>query len=194
VTEIDGVDDSVFEEFYETAREYFLVEPWTVVPGSNLLEVQPDESKDLILYCVVLGQMGEVMGLSLFSSLDDFDRASGAGQDNDEDEEPMTAISLLFNEDSEIHPSDLNFIENGGIPIAGAFAYPTIVAAVEGEVEACNREQLMLIMKATRILIEYFSKRPFKLKSELDKSRSVEWSYGNEAKQAVVTFRNVFGG
>ena len=194
VTEIDGVDDSVLEEFYETAREYFLVEPWTVVPGSNLLEVQPDESKDLILYCVVLGQMGEVMGLSLFSSLDDFDRASGAGQDNDEDEEPMTAISLLFNEDSEIHPSDLNFIENGGIPIAGAFAYPTIVAAVEGEVEACNREQLMLIMEATRILIEYFSKRPFKLKSELDKSRSVEWSYGNEAKQAVVTFRNVFGG
>jgi hypothetical protein len=52
----------------------------------------------------------------------------------------------------------------------------------------------MLIMEATRILIEYFSKRPFKLKSELDKSRSVEWSYGNEAKQAVVTFRNVFGG
>jgi hypothetical protein len=193
VTEIDGVDDAMLEEFYETAREYFLVEPWTVVPGANLLQVQPDESKDLVLYCVVLGQMGEVMGLSLFSSLDDFNRASGAGLHNDENAEPVAAVSLLFNEDSEIHPSDLNFIENGGIPIAGAFAYPTIVAAVEGEVEACNREQLMLIMKATRILIEFFSKRPFKLKSELDKSRSVEWSYGNETKQAVVTFRNVFG-
>lgn len=193
LTEIDGVDDAMLEEFYETAREYFLIEPWTIVPGSNLLQVQPDESNDLVLYCVVLGQMGEVMGLSLFSSLDDFNRASGAGLESEEDEEPVTAISLLFNEDSEIHPSDLNFIENGGIPIAGAFAYPTIVAAVEGEVQACNREQLMHMMKATRILIEYFSKRPFKIKSELDKSRTVEWSYGNETKQAVVTFRNVFG-
>jgi tetratricopeptide (TPR) repeat protein len=192
VTEIDGADDAILEEFYESSREYFLAEPWTVVPEANLLEVQPDESNDLILYCAVMGQLGEVKGLSIFASFEDFIRARESGLDGDENAESVIAVSLLFNEDSEIHPSDLDFIENGGIPIAGAFAYPAILTTDLGEANQCDLEQIKLMVTTIRILVAYFSQQTFKIKAELGKPHSVEWSCGNDAIQAKVTFRNGF--
>jgi hypothetical protein len=68
-----GVVPEAMASFFRAAAELFRAKPWKVVPDDTVLSVSA-ESRGLDQAALsVIGQMGQSLGLLLFSTMDDFD-------------------------------------------------------------------------------------------------------------------------
>nr|WP_078393744.1 hypothetical protein [Shouchella patagoniensis] len=63
--EIEKVGETLEIQLLELASTYKKNQPWSLIDSSDLL-VFEDQTKGQQLYCVVMGQLGEVLGMAVY--------------------------------------------------------------------------------------------------------------------------------
>lgn len=120
--------------FFKAAAALFRAEPWKLVPDDQSLlsvTIEPFGLRDAALS--VIGQMGQSLGLILFSGLDDVEayvEAAGARERGEEPEIPPHFV-LNFDRGADLAPELRKEISEHHWEVAGANAYPWLVAVEE---------------------------------------------------------------
>jgi len=120
--------------FFHAAAELFRSKPWKTVPSDQSLfsvTIEKLGVKDAALS--VIGQMGQSLGLIVFSGVDDFEAylaAADAMEDGKEPEMPPH-FALNFDRGAELSAALRKEIAEHHWEVAGAQAYPWLVALDE---------------------------------------------------------------
>lgn len=120
--------------FFKAAAALFRAEPWKLVPDDQSLlsvTIEPFGLRDAALS--VIGQMGQSLGLILFSGLDDVEayvEAAGARERGEEPEIPPHFV-LNFDRGADLAPELRKEVSEHHWEVAGANAYPWLVAVEE---------------------------------------------------------------
>lgn len=129
-----GIDAAAVGSFFRAAAGLFRAAPWKVVPGDQDLFAVTIESLGLHEAAMsVIGQMGESLGLVLFSGFDDFAAFIDAADAIERGEEAAMPphVSLNFERGADLGASMRKEIAEHRWVVAGADAYPWLVAVDE---------------------------------------------------------------
>lgn len=122
------------EAFFRAAAGLFRAKPWEIVPSDqSLLSVTIEALGVHDVALSVIGQMGQSLGFLLFSGLDDFSAFLEAAADADRDEAPWIPphFAVNFERGADLSPALRREILQHGWEVAGADAYPWLVAVDE---------------------------------------------------------------
>lgn len=120
--------------FFKAAAALFCAKPWKQVPDDqSLFSVTIEQLGVHDAAMSVIGQMGQSFGLILFSGLDDFEAYLGAAHVSELGEEPEVPphFALNFERGAELSPELRKEISEHRWEVAGANAYPWLVAVDE---------------------------------------------------------------
>lgn len=145
---------SVVADLFTAASLLFRAAPWRYLSDQQTLRVDIP-TLDVDGACLsIIGAAGESFGLLLFRSLDDFQSFAVAAQRSHETERPaprtnheLALLSLSFDRKNDLHPSLVYEIELHRWPVAGAKAYPSVLA-----IDASMKTTLPLTERYFRIL------------------------------------------
>jgi hypothetical protein len=120
--------------FFRAAAALFRAKPWKIVPSDQSLfsvTIEKRGVKDAALS--VIGQMGQSLGLILFSGIDDFEAYLDAADAMEHGEEPTVPphFALNFERGAELSTALRKEIAEHHWEVAGAEAYPWLVAVDE---------------------------------------------------------------
>ncbi len=120
--------------FFRAAAGLFRAQPWKTVPSDqSLLSVTIDRLGVRDAAISVIGQMGQSLGLILFSGIDDFEAYLEAAAAFEHGEEPTMPphFALNFERGAELSAPLRKEIAQHGWEVAGPDAYPWLVAVDE---------------------------------------------------------------
>ncbi|MEM7677801.1 MAG: hypothetical protein AAF449_17525, partial [Myxococcota bacterium] len=120
--------------FFKAAAALFRTQPWKLVPDDlSIFSVTIEQLGVRDAVISVIGQMGESLGVILFSSLDDFEDYVAAIDAIELDEQPELPphFALHFERGAEIAPELRKEIAEHHWEVAGANAYPLLMAVDE---------------------------------------------------------------
>ena len=120
--------------FFQAAAGLFRAKPWEVVPSDqSLFSVTIEKLGVREAAMSVIGQMGQSMGLVLFSSLDDFEAYPEAIDALEHGEEPEMPphFALNFEREADLPPMLRDEIAEHNWEVVDANAYPWLVAIEE---------------------------------------------------------------
>lgn len=120
--------------FFRAAAELYRAKPWKTVPSDQSLfsvTIEKLRVKDAALS--VIGQMGQSLGLILFSGIDDFEAYLHAANAFEQGEVPTMPphFALNFERGAELSAALRKEIAEHHWEVAGAEAYPWLVAVDE---------------------------------------------------------------
>jgi hypothetical protein len=121
--------------FFRAAAGLFRSKPWKTVPSDQSLFSVTIEKLGVSGVAVsVMGQMGQSLGLILFSDVDDFEAYLAAAPDAEHGKAPSIPphFALNFARSDELHASLRQEIAEHHWEVAGPDAYPWLVAVDEG--------------------------------------------------------------
>lgn len=121
--------------FFRAAAGLFRAKPWKIVPDDQcIFSVTIDELEVRDAAMSVIGQMGESLGLILFSGIDDFEAFLDAADAMKHGEGPVMPphVALNFDRGAELSAALRKEIAEHRWEVAGANAYPWLVAVDEG--------------------------------------------------------------
>lgn len=116
------------------AAALFRAEPWKTVPSDqSLFSVSIEKLGVTDAALLVIGQMGQSLGLILFSGIDDFEAYLEATDATEHGEEPTVPphFALKFERGAELSTALRKEIAEHHWDVAGADAYPLLVAVDE---------------------------------------------------------------
>lgn len=128
------IGPDVMASFFQAASGLFRAGPWKVVPSDqSLFSVTIEKLGVLGAAMSVIGQIGQVKGLILFSSLDDFETYLDSAYAIQHGEEPEIPpyFALHFERRAELAPELRKEIAEHNWEVAGQNAYPQLVAVDE---------------------------------------------------------------
>lgn len=129
-----GVSPAAAAAFFRAAAALFRAKPWKTVPSDqSLFSVTIEQLGVTDAVLSVIGQMGESLGLILFSSLDDFDAyldAADALEQGEEAEMPPHFV-LNFERGAELSAPLRQEVAAHGWEVASAEAYPWLFVVEE---------------------------------------------------------------
>ncbi len=120
--------------FFQAAAALFRAKPWKLVPDDqSLFSVTIEQLGVRDAAMSVIGQMGQSFGLILFSGLDDFEAYLDAADVIELGEQPEMPphFALNFERGAELAPELRKEISEHHWEVAGANAYPWLVAVDE---------------------------------------------------------------
>ncbi len=130
----DDVGPEAIGAFFRAAAGLFRAKPWKTVPSDqNLFSLTIEKLGVTDAALSVIGQMGESLGLILFSGLDDFEAyLEGAEAVQRGEEPPMPPhFAINFERGAELSTSLRKEIAEYRWEVAGAPAYPWLMAVDE---------------------------------------------------------------
>lgn len=119
---------------FRAAAKLFRAKPWSAVPGElGIISVTIDKFGVKNAALSFIGQMGKHFGLLVFSSIEDFEVFVAAGDALAREEVPTMPphLTLAFKSGADLSPSLRKEIVDHHWEVAGAKAYPTLVAYAE---------------------------------------------------------------
>jgi hypothetical protein len=120
--------------FFRAAAGLFRAKPWKIVPSDqSLFSVTIEQLGVRDAAMSIIGQMGQSLGLVLFSGLDDFEAYLEAADAMAHDKEPEMPphLALNFERGAELSPKLRKEIAEHKWEVAAANAYPWLVAIDE---------------------------------------------------------------
>ncbi len=120
--------------FFRAAAALFRAKPWSTVPSDqSLFSVSIEKLGVTDAALSVIGQMGQSLGLILFSGIDDFEAYLEAADAMEHGEEPTMPphFALNFERGAELSAALRKEIAEHHWEVAGADAYPWLVAVDE---------------------------------------------------------------
>lgn len=128
------VSPAAMAAFFRAAAALFRAKPWKTVPSDlNLFSVSIEKLGVTDAALSVIGQMGESLGLILFSGIDDFEAYLEAADAMELGEEPTMPphFALNFERGAELSAALRKEIADHHWDVAGGDAYPWLVAVDE---------------------------------------------------------------
>lgn len=129
-----GIEPDAMASFFRAAAALFLAKPWKWVPDDqSLFSVTIEELGLHEVAMSVIGQMGQHLGLILFSDLDDFEMYLDAAIAIDLGQEPKTPshFALNFEHVSEVATELRREVAKHNWEVASPNAYPWLLAVDE---------------------------------------------------------------
>ena len=153
-----GVSPEAVGAFFRAAAALFRARPWAIVPSDQSLisvTIEPFGVRDAAVS--VIGQMGESLGLIMFSGLDDFEAylemAEAAARGGAPKAPPHFALN--FERGADINAGLRREILQHGWEVAGTDAYPWLVAVDEDLVtRPATAEEISIAEALARALVE----------------------------------------
>ncbi|MFG0261910.1 MAG: hypothetical protein ACF788_05930, partial [Novipirellula sp. JB048] len=141
LTKAEGVTKKQIEQFYDAAARFYKAAPWRMVGGNHLIRLQYEGSGESSWGLSVMGQMGQLLGLSMIENVDQAKRFIEQGNTIEE----LVAISIQFGEAFEMVPLDLWSLEQNQWAVAGDEAYPVVIKIDHHEqVLRLSKEELQM--------------------------------------------------
>jgi tetratricopeptide (TPR) repeat protein len=130
--DMPGVTPERVAGFYQAAAHFYRRAPWLSLGYETAIRVECDKFESGPWYAVVMGQSGLTLGLALYDDLKVLTRL-WEGHDSEEDHARETvALSVTFEEGTEIPPSDLDAEQAYGWEVAGPEAHPSVFRKERG--------------------------------------------------------------
>lgn len=141
---------------FRAAAALFRAKPWQTVPNDqSLISVTIEELGLNKAALLVIGQMGESMGLVLFASVDDFEAYVDSAEAMQRGEKPAMPphFALHFDRGAELGAALRKEIAEHQWEVAGADAYPWLVAVDEDLVTRPPTAQEVTMAEAIAIAL-----------------------------------------
>jgi hypothetical protein len=166
LVEMSNFNSAKGASFYAAAAEYFRSAPWRQLPGNALIQVdcpQLSEFGSARWYAVVLGQMGQTLGLALYNDKDVIDKICSRRQCRPEPgDRDATAISMLFSEGFEVPIADMLAAERHHWELAGPEAYPFLLCSARGgDVRQIEPWEFQLLEACVRNIPDFLRQHPY---------------------------------
>jgi len=152
---LPNVTPEIVGDFYEAAADFYKSRVWTATPPETVVEVRCSELIHGRWYAVIMGQMGQEIGIIFFDdretlelvfASDPSDPGAGAKQ--------MHGISFSLNEQQLMHPRDVAAAEQFGWPVAAPEAWPMGYFISDGAMRPLDIAELQFLSAATRAVAE----------------------------------------
>jgi len=120
---IPSVTRSMVGHLHELAAQFYRATPWTWFHDHHpfAIQVAPEEAPR---YAIVMGNAGEVFGLSVYDTLDDLRLVFSPALSHEEVARMSTWFVLFFEEAPAVSFDDLDAITEHDWPVAAPQAYP----------------------------------------------------------------------
>jgi hypothetical protein len=152
---VDGMPIELVADFFAAAADYFRQQPWRKVPGDTIIEIECRERGGGPQYGVVMGQMGQTLGLATYDNLQELQSLMHRGQSDEEEVRTQSGLTMMFSEAFEIAVPDLMAAERYGWQVAGPEAYPLVVRLERGTFRPPQPAELEFLTACLRSLPEY---------------------------------------
>lgn len=124
--DMPGIKPEQIGPFYEAAASFYQQTPWKKVGYEAAIKVECDQFQSGPWYAVLMGQSGLTMGLTLYEDLNILKRMWTGNYTEEENARMTVATTVLYGDESEIPPADLEAIQRYHWPVARPDAYPSI--------------------------------------------------------------------
>lgn len=160
--DVRGVTADAVEEFFEASQRFYKSKPWKLFEYDLPLGVEILGKKPVKYWAIVMGTLGEELGLSMFRSSTELIAALSMEEDDDAFELIAKTWTLGFSY-SDIDDigilAETELMENRW-PIAGKSAYPSAIVhdPKKDTVTSPTKKQLQDLTAATSALVEFFKR------------------------------------
>jgi hypothetical protein len=145
---IEGLAPADRERFYTAAADYFRSAPWRHFEQDSVVAFTAVDPAGSERFGLVMGQSGLLIGLAVYERMDDLLGALAA-ESPEENAQAANGFSVLFGEESDVPPVDLDAIEQFGWPVATPEAYPTVLRVRPGmQIDAPSADELRFLTAA----------------------------------------------
>ncbi len=157
-----GIAPKAIAAFFKSAAALFRAKPWNLVPDDqSIFSVTIEQLGVRDAAMSVIGQMGQSFGLILFSSLDAFEAYLGAADVIARGRQPEMPphFALSFEHAAELEPELRKEVYAHRWEVAGANAYPSLLAIDEGMVARMPTGKEVTVAEAialalTRVMVD----------------------------------------
>jgi hypothetical protein len=119
--------------FYRAAAEFYRQAPWRKLGFEQAIRVEcPGLKKGGPWYAVVMGQSGMTYGVALYDDIKFLRRIWSSDTSDEENALETVALTVTFDDESEVPDADLREVETHGFEVAGRRAYPVIFRKEKG--------------------------------------------------------------
>lgn len=122
--DVSGVTPKQLASLYESAALYFQEAPWRKLGYEVPIQIACNKFRSGPWYGIVMGQMGQTLGLTLYENLELLQRLLEGELSEEENLRFTVATTVIFGGPSEIPVADLDAAERHGWKVAGPDAYP----------------------------------------------------------------------
>ena len=152
---IPGLTPPLLGHLYTTAAEFFELAPWRVLNDNHPIEIRcPLDAPSR--YATIMGNGGEVFGLSVNDTLADLRRMVTNNSERDLTNK-MSWFVLFYEEATAMAFDDLDAIAHYGWPVPGEDAYPVIGRTQPGtQIGLPTRPDLLWLASALPAICVYF--------------------------------------
>jgi hypothetical protein len=131
--DVPGVTPAQVGRLYEAAAYYYRKAPWRQIGYEAPLQVECDKFQSGPWYAIVMGKMGQTLGLTLYPDLQLLQRLLSGDLSNEENLRLTVATTVIFGTQTEIPTPDLEAAEHHGWKVAAPEAYPWIFRKDPGQ-------------------------------------------------------------
>ncbi len=160
--ETAGAVPEMIGDFYEAAAAFYRSRVWISTPPDRVVEIRCPELLRGIWYAVIMGQMGEELGIMFFDDLktlkrvmqsDPMDPGAGAAE--------LKGLALSLNEQQLMAPADVDAAEQFGWPVPAPEAWPMAYQVSGGGMQPVDDKQLQFVTAAARgVIAQLGSSKP----------------------------------
>jgi len=152
----DGVAPDAVASFFRAAAGLFRAKPWKIVPSDeSLLSVTIEKLGVRDAVMSVIGQMGQSLGLVLFSGIDDFEAYLDAAEAVERQEEPEMPphFAINFERGADLTAALRKEIAEHRWEVAAPNAYPLLLAIDEDMVARPPTAEELTIAEAISLAL-----------------------------------------
>jgi tetratricopeptide (TPR) repeat protein len=124
--DMPGVTPEQVGSLYESAAAFFSKAPWKKLGYESTIKIECRQFESGPWYAVLMGQSGLMQGLTLYENLKLLKRMWAGAYDQEENARRSVALTLLYGEESDTPPADVDAANEYGWKVARPDAYPTI--------------------------------------------------------------------
>lgn len=152
---LPDVTPEMVGDFYEAAADFYKSRVWTSTYPETVIEVRCNELIQGGWYAVIMGQLGQEIGIIFFDDRETLDSVFASDpSDPGAGAKQMHGIAFSLNEQQWMHPGDVAAVEQFGWPVAAPEAWPMGYFISGGALRPLDRDELQFLSAATRAVTE----------------------------------------
>ncbi len=161
--DMPGVTPEMLASFFDAAALFYEKAPWRRV-GERPIEVQCPQFESGPWYAIMLGQGGMARGLVLYDSLETLQQIQRGELSEEENARLSSCRAVVFGDEEDLVPADLEAVRRHGWRVAGPEAYPSVYRMEPGlAMRPPLAWELTLLEGCLRALPEFVRKKTRRL-------------------------------
>jgi hypothetical protein len=161
----EGITPEAVGSFFDAAALFYEQAPWKKV-GERPIRVECDRLEGGPWYAVLMGQAGMTSGLALYDSLETLDGIQRSDLPPEQTAEMTAGLAVVFGEEDELSPGDVEGAQRHGWRVAGPRAYPSAYRTDPGlQMRPPTLKELHLLEACLRAVPEFVRKKSRRIES-----------------------------